>query len=186
MERRLRFGSFLLVLFAATAASATTLVHMSLEELAAAADVVARVRCLENESRWEQGEIWTFTSFEVVETLKGPGPRLLTVRLLGGQVGHLVSTVAAVPRFRPGEEVFLFLERTPAGDFGVTSWVQGTFRIHREAPTGLESVTQDSSGLAVFDPATRKFRPAGIRNLPLETFKQKLAASLERHAGRRP
>ena len=89
------------------------------------------------------------------------------------------------PRFQPGEEVILFLERTRAGDFSVTSWVQGTFRIHRDPSTGQGSVTQDSSGFAVFDPATRKFRSAGVRNLPLEQFKQRVAEAVERRASGR-
>lgn len=177
----------LAVLLGATAARATTLARMNLDELAAAASVVARVHCLGNESRWEGREIWTFTNFEVMEAIKGTVPRLITVRLLGGQVGHLHSTVDGVPRFRPDEEVILFLEPTPAGDFSVTSWVQGTFRIHRDAHTGQESVTQDSSAFPVLDPVTRQFRTAGIRNLPLEAFKQRVAAALEQQqSGRRP
>src|SRR5713226_8788547 len=117
--------------------------------------------------------------------MKGAAPRLITVRLPGGRVGHLQSFVDGAPRFQPGEEVILFLERTRAGDFSVTSWVQGTFRIHRDASTGRGSVTQDSSGFAVFDPATRKFRSAGVRNLPLEQFKQRVAEAVERRASGR-
>lgn len=159
---------------------ATTLARMSLDELVEAAQVVARVSCLQNEARWENGEIWTFTSFEVVETLKGVAPRLVTVRLLGGRVGHVISAVEGVPRFRPGEEAVLFLERTREGDFSVTSWVQGTFRIRMDAQTGEESVTQDSSRFAVFDPATHGFHPSGVRQMPLEVLKQRVAEAIER------
>ncbi len=168
-----------------TALGATTLARMNLDELVGAAEVVARVRCLENEGRWENGEIWTFTSSEVVETLKGVAPRLVTVRLLGGRVGHVISAVEGAPRFRPGEEAVLFLERTRWGDFSVTSWAQGTFRIRFDAQTGQESVTQDSSRVSVFDPATRQFRPSGVRKLPLEAFKQRVAEALERQLNSR-
>ncbi len=183
-QRRILLG-VLLILLGARVGRTTTLARMDLDELVAAAHVVARVHCLGNESRWEGGEIWTFTSFEVVDTLKGVVPRLITVRLLGGQVDHLVSTVDGVPRFHPDEEVILFLERTRAGDFCVTSWAQGTFRIRRDAHSERESVTQDSSGLGVFDPATRQFRVAGIRKMPLELFKQRIAEALERQSNRR-
>ncbi len=187
MSRRGMAWTALLLFLGSTLARATTLAQMKLDGLAAAAHVVARVRCLGNESRWEGGEIWTFTSFEVVEAMKGAVPRLVTVRLLGGRVGHLVSTVDGVPRFRPGEDVILFLERTRAGDLSVTGWAQGTFRIRRDAHTGRERVTQDSSRFAVFDPASRRFREAGIRSLPLEVFEERLAALLEQQAnGRQP
>ena len=187
MTRRRLLSSVLVIPLAALAAGATTLARMSLDELVGTAGVVARVHCLGNESRWEGGEIWTLTSFEVLETLKGVAPRLITVRLLGGQAGQLISTVDGAPRFRPGEEAVLFLERTRAGDFSVTSWVQGTFRIRRDEHTGQESITQDSSAWGVFDPATRKFRAAGIRKLPLEVFKQRVTEALERQRnGRQP
>ena len=163
----------------AAAVQATTLVRMDLDQLTATASTVARVRCLGNEVRVEGGEIWTFTYFEVLETLKGSAPREITVRLLGGRIGGFVSTVDGVPRFREGEEVFLFLEPTRAGDLSVTSWVQGTFRIERDN-LKQELVTQDTSGLAVFDPATRQFRPGGIRRLPMEEFRQRVRAAVEK------
>jgi hypothetical protein len=161
------------------AAQATTLVRMDLDELAAAAGTIARVRCLGSEVGAEGGEIWTFTRFEVMETLKGAPPREVTVRLLGGRLGGLVSTVDGVPRFREGEEAYLFLEPTPVGDWTVTSWVQGTFRVERDS-LKREVVTQDTSGLAVFDPSTRQFRPGGIRRLPVDEFRQRVRAAVEK------
>jgi hypothetical protein len=166
------------LLAAACTAEATTLVRMELGELAGAASLIARVRCVSSASRWDGGEIWTFTTFEVVETLKGSAAGQITVRLIGGRVGHLLSKVEAVPRFQPGEETILFLEPTRAGELSVSGWAQGTFRIHRDPQSGRESVTQDTSGMGMFDPATREFRPGGVRNLPLEEFKQGVAAAL--------
>lgn len=185
MRRWNRFARLCSLLLGAVAAQATTLVRMDLDELAASASVVARVRCLGSEVRAEGGEIWTFTRFEVLETLKGAPPREITVRLLGGRLGHLVSKVDGVPRFWEGEEAFLFLEPTRAGNLGVTSWAQGTFRIERDSQR-REVVTQDIGGLTVFDPATRQFRPGGIRRLPVEEFRQRVRAAIERHRGNRP
>jgi hypothetical protein len=170
---------------AAHPAHATTLRRMTLDELTAAASVVARVRCLGSETRFERGEIWTLTRFEVKELLKGSAPAEIIVRLIGGRVGHLIATVDGVPRFASGEDVILFLEPTPGGELTVTSWVQGTFRVRRDPHTGRESVAQDTSGLAVFDPATRTFRPGGIRNLPLEEFHARVSEAVARNSGRR-
>lgn len=169
-------------LVAATSAEATTLRRMNLDELVAAASGVARVRCAGNETRWEGGHIWTLTTFDVVETLKGNGalPMRITVRLIGGKAGHLISTVDGVPRFRVGEEAMLFLEASAAGEFTVTGWVQGTFRLRRDARTGRESVTQDTSGLSLFDPAARQFRAGGVRNIPVEEFRQRVRDSIAR------
>ena len=110
-------------------ARATTLKRMSVADLSRAAHTIVRVRCVTNSTRWDAGEIWTFTTFDVEETWKGSAPAQITVRLLGGHAGNLTSTVSGVPRFAPGEELILFLERTPAQDFSIVSWMQGTFRI---------------------------------------------------------
>jgi len=169
-----------MLLSAGTAARATTLARMSLDQLTAAADAVARVRCTGVESRRDNGEIWTVTTFSVVEAMKGVLPARITVRLPGGRVGHLTAAVDGTPRFNAGEEAVVFLERSRAGGFSVTAWVEGTFRISRDPRTGLETVAQDSSTFAVFDTATRAFRSEGIRRMPIEQFRERVAAALTR------
>ena len=146
-----------------------------------------RRRCVNNSTSWDAGEIWTFTSFEVQEVWRGYVPARITVRLLGGRVGNLTSSVSGIPHFRPGEEVVLFLEPIlkpgGRGDFSVVSWEQGSFRIHRDASSGQESVTQDTASFATFDPATRQFEMSGIRRLPIDTFRARVDAALRAEAG---
>jgi hypothetical protein len=154
----------------AVAASATTLSRLKLEDLAQESTAVARMRCLGATSQWEQGEIWTETSFEVLQREKGTLPAVVTVRLLGGGVGHLYSHVDEVPAFRAGEEVYLFL------------WAREgePYQVARNPQSGLEMVTQDSASAAIFDPQTRAFRRGGIRNLPVAIFREKLHKALRR------
>src|ERR1700744_3770690 len=92
VERRrflwiLFFGG--LALLAVVAASATTLSHLTLEDLAQESTAVARMRCLGATSLWEQGEIWTETRFAVVDREKGTLLSVVNVRLLGGTVINL-------------------------------------------------------------------------------------------------
>jgi hypothetical protein len=157
---------------------ATTLARLSLDQLAAGSDAVARVRCAGAESRWENGSIWTVTTVEVVETMKGHLPGEIALRLPGGRVGHLTATVDGAPKFNPGDEAVVFLERSRAGAFTVAGWVEGTFRISRDPRTGSETVTQDSSAFAVFDTATRTFRTEGIRRMPIGEFRARIAATV--------
>jgi hypothetical protein len=179
-RRKILWMTIAVALCLALSAAATTIVKMDLDGLTSAAQVVARGRCVASETRLDGGYIWTFTTFEVSETLKGSAARQISVRLLGGKVGHMKATVDGVPQFRPGEEVFLFLEPTREGDLSVTSWVQGTFRVRRDAQTGQESVTQDSAAFAVFDPATRQFKANGVRHMPVEMFRQRVRDAVER------
>jgi len=152
----------------AVVASATTLSRLRFEELAQQATDVARLRCLSAEARWENGEIWTDTRFEVV-----------TIRTVGGTIGGLHSRVEGVPEFRAGEEVYVFLWGREGEPHRVLGWSQGTFRIARDARTGAEIVTQDSAAAPVFDPRTHEFRRSGIRNLPVASFQMKLRKALE-------
>ena len=98
----------------------------------------------------------------------------------------LTSTVDGAPRFAPGEEVFLFLAQTPAGEWTVAGWTLGTFRVVREKHSGRETVTQDAAGVTLFDPATRQFQPGGVRQMELREFRRRLDEAIARGAGRRP
>ena len=163
----------------AAAANATTLARMRFEELAQQATAVARVRCLAATSFWENGELWTDTNLTVVEQAKGSLPGVIWVRTLGGSVGHLHSRIEDVPVFHTGEEAYLFLWGREGEPLRVLGWAQGTFRIARDSETGMETVTQDSAAVPVFDPRTRRFQHGGIRNLPLAIFQLKLKKALE-------
>jgi hypothetical protein len=163
-------------------AAATTLARMSLTELAHAAGVIVRVRCVSSASQWDKGAIWTFSEFEVSERLKGSPESRIRVRVPGGRVGHLVTVIEAAPRFQPGEESILFLEATLGGDYAVTAWAEGTFRIHVHPQTGRELVTQESRGYAVFDAATKSFRAEGIRDVSVGEFRERVAAALAQPA----
>lgn len=177
-RRRFLWALFLIGLaLLAVVANATTLARMRFEELARQATAVARVRCLGAESRWENGEIWTETRFEVIEQTKGALPGIVTVRMLGGNVGSLHSRVAGIPSFHAGEEAYLFLWNREGEPLRVLGWSQGTFRIARDARTGVETVTQDSAA-PIFEPSTRQFGHGGIRNLPVAVFQVKLRKAL--------
>jgi hypothetical protein len=177
---KLKILSILAAFSISEASHATTLTRLSLDQLAKAADAVARVRCAGAESHWENGSIWTVTTFDVVETMKGNLPVQVAVRLPGGRVGHLIVSVDGTPKFSAGDESVLFLVRSPAGGFSVAGWVEGTFRVSLDPRTVRETVTQDSRAFAVFDAATRSFKTEGIRRMPIEQFRARVAAAIAR------
>ena len=159
---------------------ATTLARLSLDQLAMNADGVARLLCTGVESRRENGAIWTITTFAVIENLKGNLPAQVLVRMPGGKAGHMTETVDGTPKFAPGEQAVVFLERARDGSFSVAGWVEGTFRIAQDPASRRELVTQDSSTFALFDPSTRTFRTEGVRRMPMEQFRARLSAAVAR------
>jgi hypothetical protein len=185
VERR----RFLWILFlagialAAAVANSTTLAGMSFDELAQKSSAVARLRCQSSKSYWDGGELWTDTSFEVVERNKGLLGASVTVRMLGGRADGFTSRVDGVPAFRAGEEVYLFLWGKAGEPYRVLGWSQGTFRIIRDARTGAEKITQESSS-ANFDERTRQSRAdvqgGGIRGMGVRAFQEKLRQAIGR------
>jgi hypothetical protein len=157
----------------AATAGATTIARMNLRQLAAASRVVVRARCLGNDSRWQDGEIWTFTRFDTIETFKGVPPGEFTVRLIGGQVGGIESIIAGVPRFFAGEEVILFLDPVGGGQYSVTAWEEGTFRVTRDA-SGHGFVTRNMAAEEIYNGGTRRFRAEKIQRVPLDVFRGKI------------
>jgi hypothetical protein len=180
---RLTAGLIGITLFASATIQATTLARLSLDQLTAAADAVARVRCVSAGSKWENGQIWTITTFDVVEPIKGSLASRVVVRLPGGRVGHLTAAVEGAPRFAAGEETIVFLQRVSVSEYSVAGWVQGTFRIAQNLP-GNEIVTQDSSTFAVFDMIAKSFRVEGIRRMSMDEFRRRLALARSRSEGR--
>ena len=158
----------------AAVAQATTLVRLHFQDLVHYSYSVARVRCLRAQTRMENGEIWTDTSFRVLWQQKGYLPEEIVVRQPGGKFLHLHSHVEGTPEFRPGEEVYLFLSGHPGRQFFIVGWTQGTFRIHRDLRSGGETVSQDSAEIPVFDPASGSFTQTGVKNLPAEIFEQRV------------
>jgi hypothetical protein len=175
---------FLLLLFLAgllligIAANATTFLRLDFPQLTRTAAAVARLRCVSSESLVENGQIWTDTRFAVLETAKGNLPAAVTARTPGGSAAGMTAHVDGVPRFRPGEEVFLFLVAAPGEPFRVLGWAQGTFRIARGPRGGRERLTQDSAALPVYDPKRKEFRAEGLRNVTLDEFRARVQHAL--------
>ncbi len=164
----------------AAAASATTLVRLSFDDLTDKATAITRARCVGLVSVWRNGEIWTDTEFEVLEVSKGTAAGILHISLPGGRVDHVQSHVDGVPVFRAGEDVYLFLWRGRGPGTYLLGWTQGTFRITRDVNSGVDRVTQDSAATSIFDSTTREFRHGGVRNLPLAAFELRLKQALDR------
>jgi hypothetical protein len=180
-RRRMLWVLFLIGLaLIAAVAQATTLVRLSFQDLVRYSNSIARARCLRADTRMDKGEIWTDTTFRVLSHKKGYLPEEIVVRQPGGTFQHLHSHVDAIPQFRPGEEVYLFLLAHPGNPFLIVGWSQGTFRIRRDLRSGGQTVTQDSAETPVFDPASNSFTKGGMKNLAVDAFEQRLHRELSR------
>jgi hypothetical protein len=187
----------------ALVASATTLAPLSFQDLTRQATAIVRVRCLATHSLWADGEIWTDTRFEILQTEKadiygsdqlqnsvrsasvrtatrdvGSTPNAtISLRQLGGSVDGVHAHVEDVPQFHAGEEAYLFLWRRAREPYRVLGWAQGTLRVASDAGEGVARVTQDSA-IASFHAAAQQFQTNGVRNVRLSAFQEKLRGAL--------
>ena len=166
-------------------ARSTTLAPLSLAQLTSSAADIVHAECTDNQAMWRDGEIWTVTSFRVLENWKGNSPQEIQVWMIGGRAGPITSYVPGAPRFRIGEEAVLFLEPVASGSFrgvlSITAWSEGTFRIRRDPRTFEMRVTQDTAITPNFDPSSRTFRETGIRDWPLAKLKARVIAAENSH-----
>ena len=137
MKYRLLLIPMLLVsLIWSTNATATTVLPMSMAQMASAADVIFHGRVISNEVKQDPvtGKIATFTEFEVIALIKGTTGKTHTIKQIGGRLagGKAHLAVHGVPRFRAGEAYVVFLPK--ASHLGFSSPIglsQGKFDIQK-------------------------------------------------------
>lgn len=133
-----------LSLFTTSAARATLVQRMEVEDLARASDLVAVARVETVTSGWDgRGSIRTRTRMRVERVLGGAGGTfagsVVDVTSFGGEVDGIAADFPGNPRFREGERVVVFLapwERRP-GERQVVGAFQGAFRLGVEPVTAM-------------------------------------------------
>lgn len=132
MRKSRAFFRLLLASAAAASAGRATLVpRLDFEALNAQADSIVHARVTRSWSEWdaERRFIWTHYELAVHEVLKGNAVRAMIVSEPGGALDGRTLRVAGAVRFRPGEELVLFLYRTPIGYMRTVGWGQGKFSV---------------------------------------------------------
>jgi hypothetical protein len=125
----------------ASAAQASLSIYMSPEDLARRSDVIVEATVVSSHSGYDPvtGKLATYVTLDVEMVHRGPSDcERLIIREAGGSYGELVHELDAVPTYEPGEEVFLFLERSGDGSLRTTGMFFGKFRLGTEAARDLE------------------------------------------------
>jgi hypothetical protein len=152
--------------FAPREAHASVAVAVSLDDLARASGVIARVTALERESRWEDGRIVTYSRARVDDVIAGAmpgGAREVRIRTLGGRVGDIGQTVEGEAMLAPSETSIVFLASRSAAritDLVVVGRAQGQLLVRRDVH-GREVVRLGTLGELVARPVRPPLRPNG-------------------------
>jgi hypothetical protein len=137
-ERKAHFWALGLMLAVASLAESATYRRMSLDSLIRSSDLVIYGCVAQNRSLRDAatGLIWTQTDIRVCDALKGRPGASITVTEPGGVREGIGEFYPGVPRFRPDEELVLFLYRTPQNRLRVTGAAQGIYAVRSNPQTG--------------------------------------------------
>lgn len=161
----------------ALAASATTMLRMSLDDLTAQSDAVVHGTVRDVSSRWSSDGMRIVTSIDVdvSETLKGVPSTLVRIVQPGGSVGDIAQSVSGLASFSRGEEVFLFLERRGQSAFAVTGLAQGKFHVDHSSDGRMAIAVPDGLGDAVLvDPITRQPAAPALKPIELDSLRRRV------------
>ncbi len=127
---------FMILLCCSLQAAATSVLPVSLQRMAQTAEMIFHGTAIGNEVRLDQasGRVATYTSFKVIEVIKGNPGVTHTIKQIGGQLpgSNVRQVIHGVPRFDVGEEYVVFLPK--ASSLGFASPIglsQGKFDIRK-------------------------------------------------------
>ena len=180
-----RLALFLLLALAlavqAPRAQATTLMGLSIADLAQGSELV--LRGVVSASRCEKdpasGRLYTYTTITSGSAYKGKPAKSLVVRQIGGSWQGLEQWIPGTPRLLVGQELVLFLIRENDLYF-LKGMSQGLFEVVRE--NGVEMAIQNMNGASVAnkDPVSGRLQ-AEIRpgqRLLLGDLQKQISAAL--------
>ncbi|HEV7428195.1 MAG TPA: PKD domain-containing protein [Thermoanaerobaculia bacterium] len=133
------------LLLLASAASATTIVLPTDDQLIRKSPVIVEGTVISSTPVLRDGGIWTETKLSVDRTLKGDASSELTIREVGGEIDGRITKVFGSPVYQPGERVMAFLTPTSRGDYQTIDLFVGKFSEERAA-NGRRFLVRDDAG----------------------------------------
>ncbi len=143
----LRFCPAAVAVAIALPAQAMVMELLPLRELTRRADLIVHGQVVSQSARREAPghDIWTTTTLRVQDSLEGAAPAdVITFEQLGGTAGGITELIPGDATFQPGEEVIVFLKKTPRG-FVLYGFSQGKFTVHFDPVTDARIVDRDLS-----------------------------------------
>ena len=174
---RFLIGAFFLAL--AAAASATTVIPPSFDELVTRAQIIFQGTVTDVRSAWTgegaQRCIVTFVTFKVEDAIKGNPGKEMTLRMLGGTVGTETMQVSDAPRFTAGDRDVLFVENNGRQFIPLVGIMHGRYRVYKDENGHELVLTNEGTALSSTDQVGREAAAQG-QAMTVEQFKQAVRA----------
>ena len=180
MKRLLIYPLTLIAMLACTAqmSQSTLVLPSSLGYMTEKADTIVNGIIRDSYGYWENKVIYTGIHVDVLEYLKSADParpQRIELKVMGGRVGDSRLRMDSAPRFKPGEEVLLFLIRH--GDrYQVYGFYYGVCRVS----TGPDGVSKQVTGPIFSNREVRNLRTHKVQLNALPPGGEKLADFVQR------
>jgi hypothetical protein len=180
--RRVTIAMIAAVLLCGAAAMATTVIPMSLDELARSASRIVEAQAVSSRSAWNPQHtlIYTYTTFRVTRALKGETAQTMIVKQLGGSAEGYTQKISGVHHAQAGEQALLFVRPSAAGDgtYAIVGLVQGHFRMFR-ARNGATMVSNGVAGAESLDTGSGAVREFTGSPMTLGTAEARIRRALQ-------
>ncbi len=155
MKRKLNSILLLFVIFVIHFnLQALTVEYIGLERMTKESQIILYGKVLSSYSVWEDKSIYTYTTIEIKELIKGDyQSKTIVVKQMGGTVGYISQVVDGTPKLEIGKEVVLFL-RDWKGHYWIHSIVLGYFQVYAEK--GIRYAVNSLNNVGLVDPTTKK------------------------------
>ena len=145
--------------------------NISTPDLARSSVDIVVAKCISSEAKIDEktGLIFTYTTFQIDENLKGKYGDELVLRIVGGTVGDVTVSSPYLPAFKQGEEVVLFLGKKNSDGYPLLkSLNKGIYRVSTDN-TGNRVINSRVSGLPIYSSRTDQ-RIVNSDRLTLDDF----------------
>lgn len=134
----------------APAVRATSVVPPTFPELVQEADAIYRGRVTSVQPRRVErldgngSVIKTFVTVTIHKTLKGPAQKEIVLEFLGGTIGDESMTVTGMPKFNPGADEFVFVQKNGVQFCPLVAVMHGRYKVLRDEAAAREFVARDN------------------------------------------
>lgn len=151
-----------------TQVMATSMLPASLQHLSKAAELIFHGKAINNEVKIDDmsGRVATYTTFEVIQLIKGSANQNHTIKQLGGLLpgSDRIRKIHGAPQFKPGEEYVVFLPQVSSLGFSSPLGLsQGSFMVRDLNGVAAVSNGRNIEGLLSGQTSSRSVESVNLR-----------------------
>ena len=174
--------TLMLGLLLSTPTLATTVLPISLERMSKKAELIFYGTVISNEVKVDEvsGHVATFTTFDVIDVIKGNVGDIHTIKQIGGQLpgSKIMYKIHGVPQFTVGEKAVVFMpQESQLGFASPLGLSQGRFVVRER--NGISTINDSRATQAVRATSARDLKTNAAEPSPQPQTSTSLADFLQ-------